>query len=187
VVPEQEDELRAFCSLVSRRTPRGGEIAWALRRFEMGCERSVPAEALSDHLLALRGLLEPEGPGSGRLPGRVAALCATEEDRGALAERVARAAALERSVIAGLAVDPAIDVLVGELAGHVRALLRDVLCGHLDADLRGLADEILAEAVRAARERADAELLAEREAASAALAAERREDYEGGFVRFAEP
>jgi hypothetical protein len=187
VVPEQEDELRAFCSLISRRTPRGGEIAWALRRFEMGCERSVPAEALSDHLLALRGLLEPEGPGSGRLPGRVAALCATEDDRAALSERVAHTAALERSVIAGLAVDPSIDVLVAELAGHVRALLRDVLCGHLGADLRGLADEILAGAVRAARERADAELRAEREAASEALAAERREDYEDGFVRFAEP
>ena len=44
--------------------------------------------------------------------------------------------------------DPAIDTLVSELAGHLRALLRDVLCGHLDADVRGLADEILAEAVR---------------------------------------
>ena len=121
------------------------------------------------------------------MPGRVAALCATEDDRAALSERIAHTAALERSVIAGLAVDPSIDLLVAELAGHVRALLRDVLCGHLDANLRGLADEILAEAVRAARERADAELRAEREDASEALAAERREDYEGGFVRFAEP
>ncbi|MEA2289543.1 MAG: hypothetical protein QOD55_1540 [Solirubrobacteraceae bacterium] len=146
VTPEQEDELRAFCSLVSRRTPRQGELAWALRRFEMGCERSIPAEALSDHLLALRGLLEPEGPASGRLPGRLAALCATEEDRSALARRVAHTAGLERPVVAGLAVDPAIDTLVGELAGHLRALLRDVLCGHLDADLRGVADGILADA-----------------------------------------
>ncbi|MEA2270648.1 MAG: hypothetical protein QOC64_3258 [Solirubrobacteraceae bacterium] len=43
VTPEQEDELRAFCSLVSRRTPRQGELAWALRRFEMGSSaRSRP-------------------------------------------------------------------------------------------------------------------------------------------------
>jgi hypothetical protein len=188
VVPDQEDELRAFCSLISRRTPRSGEIAWALRRFEMGCERSVPAEALSDHLLALRALLEPEGPGSGRLAGRLAALCATEDDRAALAQRVAHTAALERPVTAGLAVDPAVDGLVEELAGHLRALLRDVLCGHLDADLRALADEILAEAVRAAREEADAEARAEREAAAAAGAErERREAYDPGFVRFAEP
>jgi hypothetical protein len=150
VVPEQEDELRAFCSLVSRRTPRHGELAWALRRFDMGCERPVPAEALSDHLLALRALLEPEGPASGRLPGRLAALCATEERRTAMAQRVAHTADLERPVIAGLAVDPAIDALVAELAGHLRALLRDVLCGHLDADLRGVADDILAQDARAA-------------------------------------
>jgi len=145
VAPEQEDELRAFCSLISRRAPRSGEIAWALRRFEMGCERSVPAEALSDHLLALRALLEPEGPGSGRLAGRVAALCAVEDDRAVLARRVAYTAELERSVIGGLAVDPAIDHLVAELAGHLRALLRDVLCGHLDPDLRRVADSLLAD------------------------------------------
>jgi hypothetical protein len=162
--PEQEDELRAFCSLVARRTPRSGELAWALRRFEMGCERSVPAEALSDFLLALRGLLEPEGPASGRLGGRVAALCATEEERAELTERVARTAALERPVITGVAVDPAIDALVAELAGHLRALLRDVLCGHLDADLRGIADEILAAAVREAMRKADAAAEAELEA-----------------------
>jgi hypothetical protein len=195
IVPvDQEDELRAFCSLVARRTPRGGEVAWALRRFEMGCERPIPAEALSDHLLALRALLEPEGPASGRLAGRVAALCATEEERPALAERVAHIAAQERPVIAGLAVDPAIDVLVEELAGHLRALLRDVLCGHLDADLRGVADEILAEAVRDAVRRADAERAAELEAraqmrarAEAQAAADGDGDYDPGFVRFAEP
>jgi hypothetical protein len=188
VVPDQEDELRAFCSLISRRTPRAGEIAWALRRFEMGCERTIPAEALSDHLLALRALLEPEGPGSGRLPGRLAALCAVEDERAALAQRVAQIAELERPVVAGLRVDPGIDGLVAELAGHLRALLRDVLCGHLDADLRSLADEILAEAVRAAREEADAEARAEREAAAAAAEERgRREDYDTGFVRFAEP
>ena len=164
VAVEQEDELRAFCNLVGRRMPRRGEIAWATRRFEMGCERTVPAEALSDHLLALRALLEPEGPTSGRLCGRVAALCATEEERAALAERVAYIADLERPVIAGLAVDPAIDALVAELAGYLRALLRDVLCGHLDADVRAVADQILAEAVREAMRMADAAREAEVEA-----------------------
>jgi hypothetical protein len=145
VVPvEQEDELRAFCSLISRRTPRQGEIAWALRRYEMGCDRSVPAEALSDHLLALRALLEPEGPASGRLAGRLAALCATAAERAALTERIARTVALERAIVTGLAHDPAVDHLVAELGGHLRALLRDVLCGHLDGDLRPVADEILA-------------------------------------------
>jgi hypothetical protein len=145
ILPEQEDELRAFCSLVARRTPRAGELAWALARFELACERATPAHALTDHLLALRALLEPEGPGSGRLPGRLAALCALPEHQASLAERIAHTASLERAVVAGLAVDPALDRLVAELAAHLRALLRDVLCGHLDSDLRAVADEILAD------------------------------------------
>jgi hypothetical protein len=142
-----EDELRAFVSLVTRRTPRAGEIAWALRRYELGCERPSLFEALTDHLLALRALLEPEGPASGRLAGRVAALCATEERRVAVTERVAHAVSLERAVIAGIApADGGIQVLLAELTAHLRALLRDVLCGHLDSDLRAVADQLLAEA-----------------------------------------
>jgi len=141
---EQEDELRAFCSLVARRTPRSGAIAWALRRFEMGCERPVPAEALSDHLLALRALLEPEGPQSGRLAERLAVLCAMPGGREALSSRVTQAAALERSVVAGAGADEALGVLVGELSGYLRALLRDVLCGHLECDLSVVADALLA-------------------------------------------
>jgi hypothetical protein len=143
----QEDELRAFCNLVARRTPRAGEVAWALSRFEMACERATPFEALTDHLLALRALLEPEGPQSGRLAQRLAAICALPQERSALADRIARTVALERTIVAGLAqsADGA-DALVEELAAHLRALLRDVLCGHLDSDLRTLADELLAEA-----------------------------------------
>lgn len=141
-----EDELRAFCNLIARRTPSGGEVAWALSRFEMGCERLAPFEALTDYLLALRALLEPEGPSSGRMAGRLAAICARPADRSALAERVAHAISLERAVIAGLApAEPGVDALVEELADHLRALLRDVLCGHLDPDLRALADGLLAD------------------------------------------
>jgi hypothetical protein len=167
----EEDELRAFYNLVMRRSPSGrsgaghpvspnrpaldlsgyGEMAWALSRFEMGCERLAPFEALTDHLLALRALLEPEGPGSGRLAQRLAVLCAQPEDRAALAERTAHVISLERAVIAGLGpgeTDPAhpVDALVDEVSEHLRALLRDVICGHLDADLRGIADSMLAEA-----------------------------------------
>ena len=147
---EQEDELRAFCNLVARRTPKGGEIAWALARFEMGCERLAPFEALTDYLLALRALLEPEGPSSGRLAGRLAAICARPEDRSAAAERIAHAISLERAVIGGIApAEPGVDALVEELSEMLRAVLRDVLCGHLDADLRAVADDLLAEAASA--------------------------------------
>ncbi len=145
VSPEQEDELRAFCSLVSRRAPHGNELAWALRRFELGCERAHPYEALSDHLLGLRALLEPEGPSSGLLAGRIAALCATPEHRTKLTERMTKALKLERAVIAGTAAERAAAVAIArDVAEHLRALLRDVICGHLTSDLARLADELLA-------------------------------------------
>ena len=147
IAAEHEDELRAFCNLVARRAPRSGEISWALARFEMGCERLAPFEALTDYLLALRALLEPEGPSSGRVAGRIAAICAKPEDRAAVTERVAHAISLERAVIAGLApAHTGVDALVGELSEYLRALLRDVLCGHLDVDLCAVADDLLAQA-----------------------------------------
>jgi hypothetical protein len=146
IAESAEDELRAFCNLIARRTPRAGELAWALRRYELGCERPSAFEALTDHLLGLRALLEPEGPQSGRLAGRVAALCATPEQRLAVTERVAHAASMERAIVAGLApMDGGVEKLLAEVTGHLRALLRDVLCGHLDSDLRSVADQLLAE------------------------------------------
>ena len=145
--PSRRTSCARSCRLIARRTPRSGELAWALRRFELAIERADPAEALTDVLLALRALLEPEGPQSGRLPGRVAALCARRPSRARrLAERVAHA------VVAGArgrrgrrARRRASSALADELTGHLRALLRDVLCGHLDPDLRAVADSILAQ------------------------------------------
>jgi hypothetical protein len=144
----QEEELRAFCRLVARRPRGGGELAWALARYEMGCERLTPLEAVTDYLLALRVLLEPEGPSSGRLPQRLAAICAAPTDRARLAERAADAISLERAVMGGIAPrnDNHAVAVVDELSEHLRAVLRDALCGHLDADLCGLADDLIAEA-----------------------------------------
>jgi hypothetical protein len=46
VIPaQQEDELRAFLSLVGRRTPRSGELAWALHRFELANARAIHGAA----------------------------------------------------------------------------------------------------------------------------------------------
>jgi hypothetical protein len=142
---EQEDELRAFCNLMARRVPSSGEVAWALERFEMGAERIVPFEALTDYLLALRALLEPERPDGRLLPERLAAICVAPDQQAAVAERTRRAIALEREVIVGgPPSEPAADELIDELAERLRALLRDIICGHLETDLVALADELLA-------------------------------------------
>jgi hypothetical protein len=144
VTAEQEGELRAFCELVSRRAPHANRLAWALRRYELGCERASASEGLSDHLLALRALLEPEGWDGGLLARRVAALCATPEHRAQLSGRLTRALELERAVIAGTAAKRARDrAIAADVADHLRALLRDVICGHLDPDLVALADQLL--------------------------------------------
>jgi hypothetical protein len=144
---EEEDSLRAFCSLVSRRTPRGGELAWALRRFELGCERASAVEALTDWLLAGRALLaEPGAPGYERMADRMAAICAPPEDRPECELRLRDAISLERAAVAGLVrPDPDVEDLIGELGSNLRAILRDVLCGHLDPGLRRVADELLVE------------------------------------------
>jgi hypothetical protein len=143
---DEEDPLRAFCSLVARRTPRAGELAWALRRFELGCERSSAVEALTDWLLAGRALLaEPGSRGYDGMTERLAAICAAPEHRAEAERRMEEAIALERAAIAGFVrPEPQVEHLIADLGGNVRAILRDVLCGHLDPQLRRVADEMIA-------------------------------------------
>lgn len=145
---EEEDPLRAFCSLVARRTPRSGELAWALRRFELGCERAGALEALTDWLLATKALLaEADALGYERMVERLAAICATPDEREPLERRLWQAVSLERAAISGrVRAEPGVEALIAELGGCVRAVLRDVLCGHLDPDLRRVAEDLLAEA-----------------------------------------
>jgi len=141
---EEEDPLRAFCGLVSRRTPRAGELAWALRRFELGCERASAVEALTDWLLVARALFaDVDRAGYDGVAERIAAICAEAHDRARLEARVREAISLERAAMAGFVRSGAeVDALVCELAGCLRAVLRDVLCGHLDPALRRVADDL---------------------------------------------
>jgi hypothetical protein len=139
---EEEDPLRAFCGLVARRTPRAGELAWALRRFELGCERGSAVEALTDWLLAARALFADDG--YEHVAERLAAICAEPSDRPRLEHRVKEAISLERAAMCGF-VRPSdeVDGLVEELGACLRAVLRDVLCGHLDPALRKVADGLV--------------------------------------------
>ena len=63
----------------------------------MGCERESPLEGLSDHLLALRAVLEGHGPVGASLPMRAAALICDESlDRIEAREKVEETLLLER-------------------------------------------------------------------------------------------
>jgi hypothetical protein len=144
-------ELPAFLELVEAST-HSGVVGWALSRFEMGLERAMDAEALTDHLLALRALLDAtDDAGRASLSLRLAALCAEEGERRAVQRRVEMAFALERFLIgggSGEAYAEAIgsespQALAFEIEAYLRAILRDVVCGYLDADLKSAADDML--------------------------------------------
>jgi hypothetical protein len=144
----EEAPLREFVAMLEDAAP-AGVVGWALGRFEMGCERSHDAEALSDYLLALRALLDATSDaGEASLALRVAALCAEDGRRRTVQRRVEAALALERFVMGGVGGVPGESPheLVAEVERHVRALLRDVLCGYLDPNLKAIADDILLEA-----------------------------------------
>jgi hypothetical protein len=151
VTAEEQSELVELVELVLEARP-GGRIAWALSRFEMGCERPLDTEALSDYLLALESLLDAaDDAGRASLTLRLAALCAEDGERKSVQRRVELAFALERWVMGGGGANAYLEALgpdtprsiVLELEQHVRALLRDVLCGYLAADLKSAADDIL--------------------------------------------
>jgi hypothetical protein len=148
----EEAELRELCELLSS-APNAARVRWALTRFEMGCERSSDSEALSDYLLALESLLDAsDETGRASLGLRLAALCAEEHERKGTRARLEAAFALERALMSGSTLDPDVEVddepvpapvLVAEIEGHARALLRDIVCGYLSPDLRSMADDVL--------------------------------------------
>ena len=87
---------------------------------------------------------------------RVAVLCAEEGARRRVQRHVELAQALERFVMGEAPDDDYVDAigsdsprtLVDEIERHLRALLRDVLCGYLDPDLRAVSDDLLLEQPR---------------------------------------
>ena len=145
---EEEPELAELLALV--RAPTAPPVGWALERFEMALERRRDAQALSDYLLALEGLFDArDETGRVSLPLRVAALCAETDARQLLRRRIERAYHLETALMGHARLDVELDgpetprALVLELEACLRALIRDVLCGYLDVQLKAAADDIL--------------------------------------------
>jgi hypothetical protein len=136
-------ELAAFAAALEARPDPDRALTWSVGRFEMGCERQSAVDGLSDHLLALRAVLEGHGPVGASLPMRAAALIANETmDRVEARERVEEALQLERALMNG---HPSADAV--ELANWteegVRRLLRLAALGELGGDLSATADETL--------------------------------------------
>ncbi len=144
-----EDEIPALRDLarsVSVHPKRVSRLRRALLRFESGLDRRGAVDALNDHLLGLRFLLEGEGPAGVGLPMRAAALAADGDQRTEIKRTVEQAIALERELWSGepASAGPASpsEVSTG-IERLLRAILRRGLSGELGSDLRSAADELL--------------------------------------------
>jgi hypothetical protein len=140
-------ELEQFAKTLNVRGARLPSLSWAASRFELGAERASLIEALSDYLLALRGLLEGGGPANTALSARVAALACRPAEREAGRLCVERALALERKLMSGARYRPVADAspleVIAELEELLRRLLKGLATGELRGDLRAAADESL--------------------------------------------
>lgn len=147
LINDECESIEAFSRKLNATQARTPAIDWAVSRFDLGCERPSQIEALSDYLLALRGMLEGGGNAKVNLSARVAALAADPDLRDSARMTVERGLALERKLMAGAKFTPSkgsqpLEVIAG-IENLLRSLLRSILVGELSGDLRARADEIL--------------------------------------------
>ncbi len=136
-------ELAKLAKTLEARPDPDRALTWAVGRFEMGCERESAMDGLSDHLLALRAVLEGHGPVGASLPMRAAALIADEQlDRIGAREKIEQALELERNLMNGRPTERAAEIANWTETGARRLLLQAAL-GELGNDLSATADETL--------------------------------------------
>lgn len=139
----EAEELVEFAAGLEARPDPDSALTWAVGRFEMGCERPTALEGLSDHLLAMRAVLEGHGPVGASLPLRAAALIEDDSmDRIEARERIEDVLELERAMMKGLPVERAVELATWMEEG-TRELLRQAALGELGSDLSTTADETL--------------------------------------------
>jgi len=140
---DEAEMLVDFAAALEARPDPDSALTWAVGRFEMGCERPTALEGLSDHLLAMRAVLDGHGPVGASLPLRAAALIEDEEmDRIEAGERAEQVLELERAMMNGRPVERAIELATWMEEG-TRRLLREAALGELGNDLSTIADETL--------------------------------------------
>jgi hypothetical protein len=152
---EEASELIELAKTLEARPDPDSALTWAVGRFEMGCERESALDGLSDHLLALRAVLEGHGPVGASLPMRAAALISDDSlDRIQAREKVEDTLELERALMNGRSLESGIK-LAGWAEEGVRRLLLQAALGELGNDLNATADETL---ISAGLEGGDAEI-----------------------------
>lgn len=140
---EEATELVELAGTLEARPDPDSALTWAVGRFEMGCERESALDGLSDHLLALRAVLEGHGPVGASLPMRASALIAGDSlDRIEAREQVEGILELERELMNGRSLGNGVK-LASWAEESVRRLLLQAALGELGSDLSATADETL--------------------------------------------
>jgi hypothetical protein len=140
---EDAERLADLAIALEARPDPDRALSWAVARFEMGCGRESALEGLSDHLLALRAVLDGHGPVGASLPMRASALIADDScDRIEARGRVESALELERALMNGTPTEGGIE-LAAWIEKGTRGLLREAALGELGTDLGTAADESL--------------------------------------------
>jgi len=140
---EEAGELVELAGTLEARPDPDSALTWAVGRFEMGCERESALDGLSDHLLALRAVLEGHGPVGASLPMRAAALISDDSlDRIEAREKIEDTLELERALMNGRSLENGVR-LAGWAEDGVRRLLLQAALGELGNDLNATADETL--------------------------------------------
>jgi len=145
-----ESEVPGFDDFVQRLAENSAQndaIAFAEKRFQFGCERSRPVDALCDHLLAIRSALGGEGVIDAPLAARAAALITGEADDERARKRIESALDLEQALIN----NEETMMIGGESASYLAAwvedstrhILREAVLGNYDSNLNVVAEETL--------------------------------------------
>ncbi len=133
-------DLEAFSKTLTERGARLPSLSWAISRFDLGAERPSLIEALSDYLLALRGLLEGGGSANLGLSARVAVLASEPHEREQARITVERALTIERKLMSGARYRPVAGSsplgVIAEVEELLRRVLKALATGELEGDLR---------------------------------------------------
>jgi hypothetical protein len=147
LIESEVARLNELITCLAKESPAADRVEYAQKRFQYGCERENPVDALSDHLLAIRASLGGEGVIDAPLAARAAALITGNADDLRSRERVELALDLEQALING----EDMTSIGGESATYIAAwiedstrhILREAVLGHYGLNLNVAAEETL--------------------------------------------
>ncbi len=147
LIESEVTRLDEFLRSLAEQSATTDRLAFAEQRFQFGCERDRPLDALSDHLLAIRSSLGGEGVIDAPLSARAAALITGEADDSKARERIEAAMDLELSLINGedsmTAGNESSAYLAAWIEDSARHILREAVLGNFGANLNIAAEETL--------------------------------------------